>query len=121
MKITATQIRYLLSIYQLCKNGVVRSSDIADSLEVSRPSAHRMVDQLLKMNLIVKEQHSCIRFTEESLELAEQYYKGFLHISRFLHECFVLPKDTAEDGALTILSGLTITKVKELCMRMNEC
>jgi len=51
MKITATQIRYLLSIYQLYKNGVVRSSDIADSLDVSRPSAHRMVG-LLKINLL---------------------------------------------------------------------
>lgn len=55
MKLTAAQIRYLLAIYRLSKNGDVRSSDVAEHLDVSRPSTHRMIDQLQKMNLVYKE------------------------------------------------------------------
>lgn len=120
MKLTATQIRYLLSIYQLSKSGMVRSSDIADNLDVSRPSAHRMVDQLLKMNLIVKDKYSLIRLDDNSRNMADQYREGFSHISGFLQEYLNLTSDAAEDGALSILSGLNLSALKELCIRIDE-
>lgn len=120
MKLTATQIRYLLAIYRLSKNGVVRSSEIADCLNVSRPSAHRMVEQLLKMNLIVKEKHSHILFTENSRDFAEQYYDGLFHISRFLLKSLDLSPDIAEDGALAILSELNTAMIKELCTQISD-
>ena len=46
MKLTASQIKYLLTIYKMNNNGVVRSTDIASSLTVTRPSVHRMITQL---------------------------------------------------------------------------
>lgn len=79
-----------------------------------------MVDQLLKMDLIVKEKYSLIRFTENSRDLAEQYYDGRFHISRFLLKYLDLSPGTAEDGALAILSGLNHTTIKELCMQISD-
>lgn len=119
MKLTAGQIRYLLAIYQLCKNGDVRSSDVADHLGVSRPSAHRMVDQLHKMGFLEKEKYSHIRLTDQSRETAGHYLSGFLHVSSFLHDHLDLSPDTAADGAFSILSGLNAAGLKELCSRMN--
>lgn len=120
MKLTAAQIRYLLAIHQLSKNGGVRSSDVADHLGVSRPSAHRMVDQLLKMGFITKERYSLVRLTEGTSEMTGQYQNGFLYISQFLHEYLDLSPDTAADGALSILSGLSVGRLKELCIRLDE-
>ncbi len=118
--LTAAQIRYLLAIYQLSNNSGIRSSDVADHLGVSRPSAHRMVDQLQKMGFVVKEKYSLVRLTDQSREMAGRYQDGFLHISRFLHDYLDLSADTAEDGALSILSGLNGSGLKELCARMDD-
>ncbi len=120
MNLTATQIRYLLAIYHLSKNGIVRSSEIADSLNVSRPSVHRMVEQLFVMNLIMKEKYSSIGLTEKGYNMAEQYEEGLYHISGFLSNNLNLSNDTAENGALSILVELDDTMLKELCIRMSE-
>ena len=119
MRLTAAQIRYLLAIYQLNKKGIVRSSEIADTLNVSRPSVHRMVDQLMKMKLLSKEKYSSICLTENSIDIAEEYEKGFTCISNFLNQNLSLSKDTAEDGSLSILSGMSLTALKDLSIRLN--
>lgn len=113
MKLTAIQIRYLLAVYQLSKKGIVRSLEIADSLDVSRPSTHRMLDQLLKMDLIMKEKYSFINLTESGREIAEQYFNGFVQISGSLHECLNLSPDIAETGTLAILSKLDAAALRE--------
>ncbi|HWQ78467.1 MAG TPA: MarR family transcriptional regulator [Anaerovoracaceae bacterium] len=119
MKLTAVQIRYLLAIYQLSKKGIVRSSEIADSLGISRPSTHRMLDQLLKMNLIMKEKYSFISLTESGREIAEQHYYCFIHISGSLHDCLNLSRDIAENGALAILSKLDSATLRELSLQCS--
>ncbi len=118
-RLTAIQIRYLLAIYQLNRRGSVRSSEIADSLGVSRPSTHRMLDQLMKADLITKDKYSSIDLTESSRKTMEQYYNGFLHISSSLHEGLDLSMDIAETGALAILSKLDAAALKELSMRTD--
>jgi Mn-dependent DtxR family transcriptional regulator len=120
MKLTAIQIRYLLAVYQLSKKGGVRSSEVADSLGVSRPSTHRMLDQLLKRNLIMKEKHSFISLSENSRNTVEQYYNGFIHLSGSLHECLNLSMDIAENGALAILSKLDATTLRGLSIRSDR-
>ena len=120
MDLTATQIRYLLAIYQLSKKGDVPSWEIAENLDIARPSVHRMLGQLQKKDLITKEKYSLISLTEKGRHLAEQYQNGYDHIVRFLSGFLDLPSDAAETGALSVLSGLKITGIEELCWRINE-
>lgn len=120
MELTAPQIRYLLVIRQLNNSGVVRSTDIADSLAVSRPSVHRMIAQLAKMNLVIKEKYSYISITEKGQSIAQQYYDGFFHISAFLQQNFNISLDTAKEGALAILSRLDAIMLEDLCKQIYE-
>lgn len=120
MKLTAVQIRYLLVIHKLSKNGIVRSSEIAGQLNVTKPSVHRMADQLSKMNLIEKERYSYINFTEVGRYMADKYYDGFSKIKDFLMEHLELSSGTAEEGALAILSGLDISIPEEPYIKIHE-
>ncbi|HML36095.1 MAG TPA: helix-turn-helix domain-containing protein [Bacillota bacterium] len=113
MRLTAIQIRYFLAIYQFSKKGSVCSAEIADSLGVSRPSTHRMLGQLLKEGLITKGKYTSIDLTESGRKAAEQYYDGFVHISRSLNECLNISTDAAEAGALAILSRLDVESLRE--------
>ncbi len=114
MELTPSQIRYLLAVYTLHKEGAVRSSDIAESLKVSRPSVHRMTIQLSEMGLLIKAKYSAVGFTETGRILAEQYHTCFSCISTMLNQYLSLPKDPSEAGALAVLSSLSVTKLRSV-------
>lgn len=114
MELTPSQIRYLLAVYTLHKDGAVRSADIAQSLQVTRPSVHRMTQQLSEMGLLVKEKYSSVGFTETGKTLAEQYASCFSCICGMLSQSFSLPHASAEAGALAVLSSLSITKLRSV-------
>lgn len=47
------EMRYLLAVYQLCEDGSeVRSVDVADFLDISRPSVAKQMKLLLEKGLI---------------------------------------------------------------------
>lgn len=61
MQLTASQVRYLLAIAELSKKSVsVSSSDIADKLQVTRPSVNKMVEVLSGKKLL--EKNDTVRF-----------------------------------------------------------
>lgn len=117
MRLTATQIRYLLAIHTLSDDGIVRSADIAGSLGVTKPSVHKMIIQLSKMDLITKEKYSVIRVTESGRFFAQQYFDSFSLIYGFLSEQLNLPQDTAEEGVLAILSSMETEKLKFISLQ----
>ncbi|MGI5985625.1 MAG: metal-dependent transcriptional regulator [Clostridiales bacterium] len=117
MRLTATQIRYLLAIHTLSDDGIVRSADIAGSLGVTKPSVHKMIIQLSKMDLITKEKYSVIRVTESGRFFAQQYFDSFSLIYGFLSKQLNLPQDTAEEGVLAILSSMETEKLKFISLQ----
>lgn len=119
MELTASQIRYLLAVYMIHKNGTVRSADIAENLTVTRPSVHRMIMQLSGMGLLKQEKYSSVSFTEKGRILAEQFYNIFSYIRAFLSKNLHLPFDSAEEGALAIMSRLHSEKLEAVCMQMK--
>ena len=76
-QLSATQIRYLFAIRELEKQGVVRQGHIAEKLGVSDPSAHKMLLQLEKLDLIAKKRYSSVIITEKGREAIEKYYGSF--------------------------------------------
>lgn len=78
-KLTATNIKYILVIYDLLKDGVnqVRSIDIAKQLHLSRPSVHVMLNALSEMSIIVKDPKGMIKFSADGYILACRYRKYY--------------------------------------------
>lgn len=106
MNLSAAQIRYLLVIYGLSQEGRIRSNEIAEQIKVSRPSVHRMLGQLEKMELITKERYSAVTLTPSGLETAEKYYEKFGRISSYFMDNMRVSEDTAKESAIVLLGEL---------------
>jgi DtxR family Mn-dependent transcriptional regulator len=71
MKLTRSQIRYLITIYKLSDDEKgIRSIEIAEALGVTRPSVSRMLNNLIKMGLLDKRNCKNVFLTESGKTLA---------------------------------------------------
>ncbi len=76
--LTAANIKYLLVMNELMQDGKgVRCVDIADSLGITRPSVHTMMNTLRDMQLIRKDRYGEAFFTDDGRDLAERYARYF--------------------------------------------
>ena len=65
------------------RQGVVRQGHIAQKLGVSDPSAHKMLLQLERLELIAKKRYSSVFVTEKGREAMERYYSSYTRIRKF--------------------------------------
>lgn len=94
---------YLETILMLYnKNGSVRSIDIANELEFTKPSVSRAMSILKSQKLITVEQNGNIHLTEEGLKRAEQIYDRHKIITLYLIEKLGVSSSTAEEDACRI-------------------
>ena len=62
---------YLKLIYTLSKKGEVRGSDLADELNVKRPTVCVYLKRLIENGDIVMDAHHCVRLTEQGLAITQ--------------------------------------------------
>ena len=80
---SAAVIKYLLAMGELCdKNGKARSVDIAARINVSKPSAHSMINNLCAAGLAKKERYGAVYLTEEGKAAAARYGKCYAPLHR---------------------------------------
>ena len=73
MRLTDAQIRCLLALLSLTRlGGAIASKDVSKVLGVSRPSVHRMLENLGNSGLTEKKPYGAVKLTEEGLRLAEE-------------------------------------------------
>lgn len=90
---------YLESIYVLIKSkGSVRSVDIAEHLNYSKPSVSRAVGILKANEYISVEKDGSISLTESGRALAEKIYERHTVLSSFLIKIGVDEKTAADDA-----------------------
>ncbi len=71
MQLTASQVRYLLAIADLSqKKTPVSSSDIADKLQVTRPSVNKMLSVLSEKKLLEKRRYGTVNLTALGVEIS---------------------------------------------------
>lgn len=76
---------YLEAIYILkLKNGKVRSVDIANHLNVSKPGVNKAMNVLKENDLIDKDYYGEITLTSKGEEIAKKIYKKHTTIKEFL-------------------------------------
>ena len=96
---TASSENYLKTILQLeNKNSVVRSVDIAQTLEVSRPSVSRAMQVLAQLGYIYMAQNKSILLTAPGRETAWFLQEKFKTIARLLMHYGVDPQTAYRDA-----------------------
>ena len=103
MKLSRTQIEYLLIIDEMIEEGPVRLGDVAQALGVSKPSVHGMEEQLVRLGLIEKQRYAPVHMTEEGLRIAEEYRMQAQALSQRLGKALGLPESDARCSALALL------------------
>lgn len=94
---------YLETILVLQKeNGFVRSVDIANHLNVSKPSVSRAMEILSESGLITFGLGNMIKLTDEGLEKANSIYGRHTLLTDFLVKITGLSREQAEDNACRI-------------------
>lgn len=90
---------YLESIYVLCKQKAsVRSIDVAEYMNFSKPSVSRGVGLLKKENYIIIDKDGYITLTGEGLSVAQKIYERHTLLSKALMMIGVDEKTAAEDA-----------------------
>ena len=106
---------YLETIYTLSLNSTpVRSIDVAEALNYSRPSVSRAVGLLKKDGYLLMDEEGFLTLTEEGRALAEQIYERHTVLTAAL-EALGVDKETAAEDACKIehdISDITFDAIK---------
>ena len=116
MKIMESAENYLETILMLKdKKGTVRSIDIANELEYSKPSVSVAMKRLRENNYITVEDGGAIELTEEGKKLAESIYERHIILTKALEAIGVSPETASEDACRVehYISQETFDKIKE--------
>lgn len=98
--ISAALADYLEAIYILSQHSSnVRITDIAEVLQISKPSVNRAVNTLKKHGFVEHEPYGGISLTDMGRAEGEQMYKRHRMIKRFLVEILSVNNDEAEKEA----------------------
>ena len=90
---------YLETIYVLSKEKAeVRSIDIAEHMNYSKPSVSRAVGQLKSQAYITVDEHGLITLTQEGLALSKKIFERHTVLSRVLMMLGVDAQTAAEDA-----------------------
>ena len=99
MKIHASAENYLETIYMLHKSkGMVRSIDIANELDFSKPSISVAMKNLRENGYIEMDKDGHITLLAAGLEIAERMYERHTVISKFLMNLGVAEDVATEDA-----------------------
>ena len=117
MKIHESAENYLETILMLKnKKGVVRSIDIANELEYSKPSVSVAMKNLREHGYIDVDANGYITLLESGLEIAEKMYERHMTLSNWLISLGVSEKTAVEDACRIehIISAETFDAIKKI-------
>ena len=103
MELSRTQIQYLLTIYEMLEKGPVRLRDIAEAMQVSKPSVHGMEEQFVQMGLLEKKRYSSIQMTFLGEQVAKEYGNLLQLLCGFLEETLGISPALSKNSALALL------------------
>lgn len=116
-KLTTSIEDYLERIYELIEEkGYARVSDIAEALELSRPSVSAMVQRLDKLELVTYEKYRGLSLTSKGEEVARRIQRRHVILTEFLTlldlDRNVIAKDV--EGIEHHVSSETLAKIERL-------
>lgn len=116
MTIHESAENYLETIYVLLNRiGTVRSIDIANEMNFSRPSVSVAMKKLRENNLIRVDDSGHIKLTKAGLKIAETMYERHTFLSEYLISIGVDEKTAVEDACRMehVISQESFEKIQE--------
>lgn len=117
MKIHESAENYLETILMIKnKKGAVRSIDIANELDFSKPSVSVAMKNLRENGFIDVDANGYITLLESGLEIAEKMYERHTTLSNWLISLGVNPETAVEDACRIehIISAETFEAIKKI-------
>ncbi len=116
MKILESAENYLETILILRqRNGSVRSIDIANELEYSKPSVSNAMKSLRQKDLITMDTSGLIELTQKGEQIAQDVYEKHVLLGKFLMMIGVSEEVAKADACRIehVISEETFDKIKE--------
>jgi len=116
LRVEESKENYLEAIYVLSReHGFVRSVDVANYFEFSKPSVSVAMSNLRQALLITVDDAGGIHLTEAGRALAEQVYERHLLLTRFLTGLGVDPETAQQDACRIehVISQISFEKLRE--------
>ena len=120
VKLSRAQIQYLLMIYEMLEKGPVRLRDVADALQVSKPSVHGMEEQFVRLGLLEKKRYAPVRMTAMGKQIAEEYQISLSLLSEFLAGTLHLLPDAARESAMLLLGEWSEESRERVCLHLRQ-
>ena len=115
MKFCPGQCRYLLAVYELCREkSLVRSVDVAKYLSVTRPSVSRMLKCMANMELIASDYSTNIVLTELGRDTAKSLHSKYTVIKCFFMNILKLPEKEASEQSIIFLVNFPEDTIEKL-------
>lgn len=114
---------YLETVYILENNhGHAHVSEVAERLDVSKPSVTKAMKRLKSEGLINQESYGSIKLTKKGNEISEKIHENHKLITLYLEYSLKIGKDEAEKNACKIehiLSKTMVTAIKDYLKENN--
>ncbi len=119
MHIHESAENYLEAILALGEKGPVRSIDVAQYLNFSKPSVSRAMSLLRENGYVVMDSGGFLTLTDAGLEIAKRIYERHLLITKWLIHLGV-PEEIAAEDACKIEHDLSVESFEALRERINR-
>lgn len=120
LSLTQANIRYLLAIEALDRNDSgVRCVDVAQTLGITKPSVHSMMNTLKQLSLLEKSRYGMIHLTEEGKRVAQRYQGWFNSISHHFAPLLTDERDVTV-VACALMAELPEGSMQTMCERMDQ-
>ena len=118
-QLTPSAIKYLMATAQLCSAGEgARCVDVAARLNVSKPSAHAMIQNLCSLGLATKKRYGRVRLTPEGEAQAKLCEACYAPLYERMHAALALDEELCRSVALNVLSQ-SYERIDELAESLN--
>ena len=114
---------YLKLIHTLSKKGEVHGADLADELDVKRPTVCVYLKRLVDVGDIVMDEYHCVHLTQQGLQIAESTLDKHGMLLGLLQNLGV-PSEVAAGDACAIehnISPETYSALKQLLNERQKC
>lgn len=120
-KLSRSAEDYLEAIGNLCREkGAARVNDIAQLLNVKKPSVTAAVRRLADQGLIIYRQYAPIELTEKGEAYANSVIRAHQVLRRFMHEVAGLSREKANETACMLEHMLSPEDIHTLSKRLPE-
>ena len=117
--LTAANIRYLLTVKALDKDGSgVRCVDVAAALGLSKASVHNMMQTFTRLGLVNKVAYGMAVVTERGNAAAQRYSRYYTAVESLLHSSFP-GLENLQAAACSLLATVPQQELEQLCVRQQ--